>query len=61
MRKNFRLLALLIFLLCSAPGCETIGGALEGGIEGARKDWEIVTNPDSALMRADAWIRENLW
>ena len=61
MRKNFRLLALLIFLLCSAPGCETIKGTLEGGIEGARKDWETLTSAESPLMKADEWIRKNLW
>ena len=69
----FFVLSVFLILIC---GCETAKGALKGGVEGAKKDWETtkdvgtatvkgvgmaVKGAGTALMGADEWIRKNLW
>lgn len=47
---NFVLFAFIVLLL----GCETIKGAGQGAVEGAKKDWQ-------ALKKADDWLKKNAW
>jgi predicted small secreted protein len=50
--------ALAFFILCAfivlLLGCETIKGAGQGTVAGAKKDWQ-------ALKKADGWLKKNAW
>jgi predicted small secreted protein len=50
MNKKRSALFILSILLILMAGCETVKGAFEG----AKKDWQTA-------LKADEWIRENLW
>ena len=61
MIKKATLLFMFIVFIMTLFGCETAKGALMGGIEGAKKDWETTKDVRAALMRADDWMQKNLW
>lgn len=54
----FLALSVVATLLC---GCQTVKGAVEGGAEGAKKDWESAGKSENLLWKADAWVQEHLW
>lgn len=65
----FCVLFVFLILIC---GCETAKGAFMGGAQGAKKDWQVAkegvskgwgaaAGTGTAVMRADEWMRENLW
>lgn len=60
MSKNVHYL-LLLLVLTVPTGCCTVKGAA-GGMQ---QDVQNVANPDqngwNALVKADAWMQENLW
>lgn len=54
-------IAVLVFICFAASffsACATISGAGKGIRKGIAEDAKAVP---SAIMRADEWIRENLW
>lgn len=61
MIKKATLLFMCIVFIMTLFGCETAKGALMGGIEGAKKDWETAKDAGTALMKADEWMQKNLW
>jgi predicted small secreted protein len=54
MIKKGAIFLILFTLIVLIAGCNTIKGAVKGGAEGAKKDWESV-------MKADDKMREVLW
>jgi len=60
MKKAALVFILLIFVI-AVYGCQTVKGACKGGTEGASKDWESRKGLIAQIMKADDWIRENLW
>jgi len=60
MRKAALVFILLIFII-TTYGCETVKGACQGGAEGASKDWQTAKGMGPMVMKADDWIRKNLW
>jgi len=61
MKKEVVLFCLLAFLIISVCGCETIKGAYKGGAEGAHRDWKSSRGIIAQIMKADDWMRKNLW
>ena len=61
MIKKATLLFMFIVFIVTLFGCETAKGALKGGIDGIRRDWEAAKNVGAALMRTDEWMQKNLW
>ena len=53
MIKKVALFFMFIVFIITVSGCETAKGALKGGIEGAKKDWETAKGVGAALMRAE--------
>ena len=53
MLKKSLLVAVLIGVLFSLMGCETLKGSVQGAGEGAKKDWENA-------QKVDAWLRDQL-
>jgi len=67
MVKRFNLLFLVLFFssVLFICGCETAKGAVKGTVngvgavgagigEGSKKDW-------AAVMKADDWVKDNMW
>ena len=52
-KKGILLFVLFAFIVVIA-GCETMKGTAKGAAEGAKKDWQ-------AAIKADEWIKKNLW
>lgn len=61
MIKKTVLLFMFVVFIITVSGCETVKGALKGGIEGAKKDWKTAKDTGTALMKADEWMQKNLW
>ncbi len=76
MIKKTTLLFMLILFIITVSGCETVKGALKGGIEGTEKDWKTAKDigtatakgvgatakgVGAALMKTDEWMQKNLW
>jgi predicted small secreted protein len=53
LKKSMILFALSVFVILIA-GCETVKGAAQGAAEGVKKDWQTA-------VKADAWVKKNLW
>lgn len=54
MIKKGALLFILFSFLVLIAGCQTVTGAVKGGAEGAKKDWE-------SLKKANQKMEEVLW
>jgi len=52
-KKGIVLFGLFTFIVVIA-GCGTIKGTAKGAAEGAKEDWQ-------AALKADEWIKKNLW
>jgi len=59
MIKKATLLFILVAFVICVYGCETVKGACQG----ASRDWETAKGigAAAAVMKADEWIRKNLW
>ncbi len=60
-RKEAVLFFAFAIFIISLAGCETTKGAIQGGAEGASRDWENAKGLWAGLQKADAWVQKNLW
>ena len=51
MIKKATLLFMFIVFIMTLFGCETAKGALKGGVEGAKKDWETTKDVGTAATK----------
>jgi predicted small secreted protein len=55
--QKFLLFVPLLLALFVISGCETVKGAANG----LKKDVESLSDPDSPINQADAWVQEHMW
>ena len=60
MREKGLLIAVVLAALWM-QGCETLKGTATGFADGLSKDAQTVGKGFERLVKADQWMRENLW
>ena len=60
-KKSAFFIFLFFISLLGLQGCETVKGAGQGFKKDVQNALYQLTDQDSELKKADAWVQENLW
>jgi predicted small secreted protein len=65
MKKTLLTVMFVMFVAAGSSGCHTISGIAKGAADGMKEDIESVprmaNNGGHAIVKADNWLKENLW